>query len=100
MTKRTKLDYVVAAGLVLTFISSIVIGAIKLGAAEEKLNRHDKDLTELKEQTKDINRLKVQIQGIDERTIITLRLVGIQDQNLRLLFRSLTNRDLPERGDE
>ena len=100
MAKRTKLDYIIAAGFSLAFISAITAGAIKIVAAEEKLNRHDKDLVELKEQTKDINGLKVQIQGIDERTIGTLRLLEIQDQNLRLLFRSLTNRDLPERRDE
>ena len=100
MEKRTKLDYIIAASLSLAFIIAIVGGAVRLGAAEERLNNHSRDLLELKEQTKIINSLDGKMQRIDERTLRTMRLLEIQDQNLRLLFRSLTNRDLPERRNE
>ena len=100
MAKRTKLDYIIAAGFSLAFILAIIGGAVRFGATEEILKNHSGDIFELKKQTEIINKLDSKMQRIDERTIITLRLVEIQDQNLRLLFRSLTNRDLPERGDE
>lgn len=99
MAKRTKLDYIIIASFSLAFIIAIVGGAVRLGAAEEKLKNHSEDLLELKEQTRIINELDSKMQRIDERTIGTLRLLEIQDENLRLLFRSLTNRDLPERED-
>ena len=100
MAKRTKRDYIIAASFLLAVIIAIVGGAVRLGAAEEKLNNHGKDLLELKKQTKVINTLDSKIQRIDERTLGTLRLLEIQDQNLRLLFRSLTNRDLPDRPED
>lgn len=100
MAKRTKLNYIIAASFSLAFMLAIAGGAIRIGAAEEKLKNHSESILELKEQTKGINDLSGKIQRIDERTLRTMRLLEVQDENMRLLFRSLTNRDLPERRNE
>lgn len=97
---KTKPGYIFKAGFALAFITTVIAGSIRLGSAEEKLNNHSQDLLELKEQTKEIQELNGRVERIDERTLGTLKLLEIQDKNLRLLFRSLTNRDLPERGEE